>query len=312
MARLVAEEGLDLDVATGGELHVALHAGVPGRADRVPRQQQVDRRAARRARRPASAGSSSTRSTSSTASTLLAARDGDAPAVLVRVTPGVEAHTHEFIETGTDDSKFGFGLQNGDALRAVEARRRERRRCGFAGLHCHIGSQVFRLDSFAAAVDRMVGLVREVEHRHRRDGRRAEPRRRARRPLRVDRRGRRRSRSTRSRCTRCSPRRSPRTACGRAPPLTVEPGRSIAAPSGITLYTVGTIKEIPGVRTYVAVDGGMSDNLRPVTYGARLRGVPPGAGRGAAPAVVTVAGKHCEQGDVLVRDAHLPGRRHGR
>jgi len=91
-----------------------------------------------------------------------------------------------------------------------------------------------------------------------------------------------------------------------APRLTIEAGRSIAAPAGVTLYTVGTIKDIPGVRTYVAVDGGMSDNPRPATYGARYEAFLPARAAAARPATVTVAGKHCEQGDLLVRDAQLP------
>jgi diaminopimelate decarboxylase len=90
------------------------------------------------------------------------------------------------------------------------------------------------------------------------------------------------------------------------PALTTEPGRSIAAPAGLTLYRVGTVKRIPGVRTYVAVDGGMSDNLRPVTYGARYEAFVPTRAGADRPLVATVAGKHCEQGDLLVRDAHLP------
>jgi diaminopimelate decarboxylase len=90
------------------------------------------------------------------------------------------------------------------------------------------------------------------------------------------------------------------------PRLMTEPGRSIVAPAGITLYTVGTIKEIPGVRTYVAVDGGMSDNLRPVTYGARYETFLPDRAAADRPLVVSIAGKHCEQGDVIVRDARLP------
>jgi diaminopimelate decarboxylase len=101
-------------------------------------------------------------------------------------------------------------------------------------------------------------------------------------------------------------------ACARAaldpvPRLTVEAGRSIAAPAGVTLYRVGTVKAIPGVRTYVAVDGGMSDNPRPATYGARYEAFVPSRVRSERPLVATVAGKHCEQGDLLVRDAHLPG-----
>ena len=223
----------------------------------------------------------------------------------IRVTPGVEAHTHEFIETGTEDSKFGFGLDSGEALAAVQ-RVVDRGVLQFAGIHCHIGSQVFRLDSFERAVEKMVGLVARDRGRDRRVGRRAQPRRRSRRAL--------------------PPEDAPptieqyatvvRESVGKAladagvrsrPRLMTEPGRSIVAPAGITLYTVGTIKAIDGVRTYVAVDGGMSDNLRPVTYGARYEAFLPARATAERSALVTIAGKHCEQGDIIVRDARLPG-----
>jgi len=224
--------------------------------------------------------------------------------VLVRVTPGVEAHTHEFIETGTVDSKFGFGLQNGDAMRAVE-RIVLNGLLQFGGLHCHIGSQVFRLDSFEAAVDRMVGLVREVETlpgvtvdemnmggglgvRYLAGDEGASIAQHA--------------AALNEMFTKALVAHGVRS----HPTLMVEPGRSIAAPAGLTLYTVGTIKEIPGVRTYVAVDGGMSDNLRPVTYGAEYEAFLPARVGAERPKAATVAGKHCEQGDVLVRDARLP------
>jgi diaminopimelate decarboxylase len=160
MARLVADEGLDLDVATGGELHVALHAGFP--AERIVfhgNNKSVDEL---RTAADAGVGRVVVDSFDEIMRLELLADTGlQVPALLVRVTPGVEAHTHEFIETGTADSKFGFNLQNGDAMRAVM--RVYESGLPFAGLHSHIGSQVFRLDSFAAAVDRMVGLVREVE-----------------------------------------------------------------------------------------------------------------------------------------------------
>jgi diaminopimelate decarboxylase len=302
MARLVAEEGLDLDVATGGELHVALHAGFP--AERIVFH--GNNKSADELRTAAAAGVGRIVVDSFDEIMrleLLADAGLQVPAVLVRVTPGVEAHTHEFIETGTADSKFGFNLQNGDAMRAVE--RVYVNGLPFAGLHSHIGSQVFRLDSFAAAVDRMVGLVREVEKF---PGTKVDQ-------LNVG--GGLGVRYVASdegasiaqyaaalhemyaKALAAHGVQSP-------PKLMVEPGRSIAAPSGMTLYTVGTIKEIPGVRTYVAVDGGMSDNLRPVTYGAGYEAFLPARVTAARSRIVTVAGKHCEQGDVLVRDARLP------
>jgi diaminopimelate decarboxylase len=302
MARLVAEEGLDLDVATGGELHVALHAGFP--PDRIVFHGNNKSPAELRAALGAAVGRIVVDSFDEIDQLELLAADRAAPGVLVRVTPGVEAHTHEFIETGTEDSKFGFGLQNGDALRAVR-RVVDGGWLRFAGLHCHIGSQVFRLDSFAAAADRMVGLVLAVETET---------------GATVDELNLGGGLGVRYVSREEGPSIAQHAAAlhevvGKSlaahgarshPVLTVEPGRSIAGPSGLTLYTVGTIKTIPDVRTYVAVDGGMSDNLRPVTYGARYEAFLPGRVGAERPLVATVAGKHCEQGDVLVRDAHLP------
>ena len=303
MAQLVDEEGLDLDVATGGELHVALHAGFP--AARIVMHGNNKSSGELRTALDAGVG----RIVVDSFDELdrleeLSERAGEPVALLVRVTPGVEAHTHEYIETGTDDSKFGFGLHTGDALRAVQ-RVVAHERLRLAGLHCHIGSQVFRLDSYAAAIDRMVDLVLTVETETGATGRRAEPRRRFGRALRRER------RRTVDRAVRGRAARGVREVAGRArgavpPELGVEPGRSIAAPAGLTLYTVGTVKEIPGLRTYVAVDGGMSDNPRPVTYGARYEAFVPARATARRELVVTVAGKHCEQGDLLVRDACVP------
>jgi diaminopimelate decarboxylase len=225
--------------------------------------------------------------------------------VHIRVTPGVEAHTHEFIETGTEDSKFGFGLDSGEALAAVQ-RVVGRGLLRFAGVHCHIGSQVFRLDSFERAVEKMVGLVHAIESEV---------------GVTVD-----ELNLGGGLGVRYLPEDAPptidqyatvvRESVAKAladagvrsrPRLLTEPGRSIAASAGVTLYTVGTIKEIPGVRTYAAVDGGMSDNLRPVTYGARYEAFVPARVRAPRTATMTIAGKHCEQGDLLLRDAQLPG-----
>ena len=307
MARLVAEEGLDLDVATGGELHVALRAGFP--AARIVFHGNNKSAGELQAALEAGVGrivvdsfDELDRLAGLTADALI---EGAAPVgVLVRVTPGVEAHTHEYIETGTDDSKFGFGLHNGDALRAVQlvvAMGAVR----FAGLHCHIGSQVFRLDSFAAAVDRMAGLVLTVENE---TGATVEE-------LNLGGGLGVRYVSSDEGPTVAQYATALRDGVAKAlaahgvrsrPALSVEPGRSIAGPAGLTLYTVGTIKTIPGVRTYVAVDGGMSDNARPVTYGARYETFLPGRAGAPRALVATLAGKHCEQGDLLVRDARLP------
>ena len=224
---------------------------------------------------------------------------------MLRVTPGVEAHTHEYIETGTEDSKFGFPVRPGDALEAAR-RVAASPHLELAGLHCHIGSQIHVLQSYAAAVAVVVGLAAEVEAAagagtvaelnlggglgiayH--DG--DEP------PAVAE--------------YAAVLRRALDDALADAglasrPALLVEPGRSIAATAGVTLYRVGTIKEIAGVRTYAAVDGGMSDNARPATYGARYEAFLPERVTAPRPLVVTVAGKHCEQGDLLVRNATLP------
>jgi diaminopimelate decarboxylase len=306
MARLVAEEGLDLDVATGGELQLALHAGVaPGRVVfHGNNKSEAELEAALRAgvgRIVADSFAELDRIdalVSGRLSTLAA------PSVMVRVTPGIEAHTHEYLETAVDDSKFGFGLAHGDALAAVERIVRSPA-LRFAGLHCHIGSQVFRSDSFDRALDKMVGLVAQVASntgteveelnmggglgvRYLHDD---DPPTIAEHAVAVH------AALAKAVATHGLP---------RAPRLTTEPGRSIVAPAGITLYRIGTIKEIPGVRTYVAVDGGMSDNLRPVTYGARYEAFIPGRVLASRPATMTIAGKHCEQGDLLLRDAELP------
>jgi len=303
MAKLVAEEGLDLDVATGGELHVALHAGFP--AERIVLHGNNKSSGELRAALDAGVGRIVVDSFDELDRLVDLAARADAPvAVLVRVTPGVEAHTHEYIETGTDDSKFGFSLSTGDAQRAVQ-RVAGHDALRLAGLHCHIGSQVFRLDSYAAAIDRMIGLVLAVETDT---------------GATVDELSVGGGLGVRYVASDEGPSIAQFAAALQEsfakalaahgvrsrPTLGVEPGRSIAAPSGLTLYTVGTVKEIPGLRTYVAVDGGMSDNLRPVTYGAQYEAFLPARAMARREKVVTVAGKHCEQGDVLVRDARLP------
>ena len=285
------EEGLHLDVSTGGELHVALSAGVP--ADRLVLHGNNKDEAELAAALDAGVGRIVVDSFDEL-DRLSSLLGGRRVGVLVRVTPGVEAHTHEFVRTGQEDSKFGFGLASGAAKSAVE---RLRRMPGIEllGVHAHIGSQIFRAGSFAEAIEILaeffcpLGLeelciggglgVAYVE------GETAP------------------SIAQWAATVRDAARRSGIPESVR---LTAEPGRSICANGAITLYTVGTIKALPGIRTYVAVDGGMSDNPRPVLYGSGYETFLPRETRASRPRPVTVVGKHCETGDVVVADARVP------
>jgi diaminopimelate decarboxylase len=303
MARLVAEEGLLLDVATGGELHVALHAGFP--PERIVFHGNNKSTAELTAALDAGVG----RVVADSFDELdrlerLAAERSARPSVLVRVTPGVEAHTHEFIETGTLDSKFGFTTHDGVAL---EAARRviESPALQFCGLHCHIGSMIERLDAYARAVAIVIDLCAAIEES---TGTRVEElnmggglaaRYLATDPLMSLAEYESTLRTTLKEC-------GANAGIGEVPRLMVEPGRSISAPAAITLYRVGTVKAIPHGRTYVAVDGGMSDNPRPVLYGAGYEAYLPARIDEPRPFVCSIAGKHCEQGDLVVTDARLP------
>jgi diaminopimelate decarboxylase len=303
MARLVCEEGMSIDVATGGELFVALRAGFP--PERVVFH--GNNKSTEELRRALEAGVGRVVVDSNDELDRLHALVAEglaSPRVLVRVKPGVEAHTHEHIETGTEDSKFGFSLGHGDALAAVQRIVRDNT-LTFAGVHCHIGSQVFRLDAFDRAIAKMVDLVAAIERTAgvlveelnlgggvgvRYVASDAAPS--------ID--------EFASTLSESVGKALADTGVRSKPALLVEPGRSIAAPAGLTLYTVGTIKPIAGGRTYVAVDGGMSDNPRPVTYGARYEAFLPGRATADRTLAATVAGKHCEQGDIVVHDAVLP------
>jgi diaminopimelate decarboxylase len=291
MARLVHEEGMHLDVATAGEMYVALAAGVP--ADRlVLHGNNKSEAELARARDPGVGRIVVDSFDELDRLDRLHAADGRRPKVLLRATPGVEAHTHEFVQTGQVDSKFGFGVASGDLGKAVD-RAAASPSVELVGVHTHIGSQVFVAAFFRQAIEVIAPWVRDLDLPELSIGG----------GLGV-----------------------PYVAGEEAPTLrhwgrvvidacrevgikarvTAEPGRAIAAQAAITLYTVGTIKDIPGVRTYVAVDGGMSDNPRPVLYGSGYEAFLPRAVDAPRPRTVTVVGKHCESGDVLVRDARVP------
>lgn len=292
MARLVHEEGLYLDVSTGGEYHVARSAGVPA-------QQLVlhgNNKSVEELTTAMSEGIG--RIVVDSFDELdrieaLVAEGLAPPKVLLRVTPGVEAHTHEFVQTGQDDSKFGFTVSTGAADQAIDRATRSSA-VELVGLHAHIGSQVFEARFFAMAIEAMADLlsahadlpelsiggglgVAYVE---------GEPT-----PTITE-----WAEAIHSACD----------SKGLDITVSVEPGRAIVAAAGVTLYTVGTVKNIPGIREYVAVDGGMSDNPRPVLYGSGYEAFLPRAVESSRPRIVTVVGKHCESGDKLIVDASVP------
>ncbi|QGN47093.1 diaminopimelate decarboxylase [Micromonospora sp. WMMC415] len=302
VVRMIAEEGLYLDVCTGGELATALSAGMPperigfhgnnksvGELSRaldagvgriiVDSFQEIDRL------------------------TALARERGVRPRVLVRVTVGVEAHTHEFIATAHEDQKFGFSLAGGAAI-AAALRILDEDVLELRGLHSHIGSQIFDASGFEVSARRVLALQAQI-----RDARGVElpeldlgggfgiayttqddpatPADLAKRLRKI----------VDSECA------AERLA---VPHLSIEPGRAIVGPAVFTLYEVGTVKDVDGIRTYVSVDGGMSDNIRTALYDASYSATLASRASAAEPMLARVVGKHCESGDIVVKDEFLP------
>jgi len=291
MARLAHEEGMQLDVATGGELHVALAAGVP--AARLVLHGNNKSLAELEMALEAGVGRVVVDSLDELDRIeALVGAGAPPPRVLVRINPGVEAHTHRYLQTGAADSKFGLGLVSGAATTAVE-RAAASGAMEIVGVHAHVGSQVFEAESFRKAVGVLAPFVNRYGFAEFSIGGglgvpyvtgEAAP-------------------------TITAWAGVVQEACaehGVSARILAEPGRAIAAAAAVTLYTVGTIKELPGIRTYVAVDGGMSDNPRPVLYGSGYEAFLPREVTAPRPRRVRIVGKHCESGDVLVDDAAVP------
>ncbi|WP_242903720.1 diaminopimelate decarboxylase [Actinomadura terrae] len=302
MAKWLNEEGLGLDVCSGGELAVALAAGFPTEritlhgSNKAPWELEralevgVGRIVLDSFEEIARLG-------------YLAQERGARPKVMVRVTTGVEAHTHEFIATAHDDQKFGFSRSSGAALEAV---RRVLRlpQLELVGLHSHIGSQIFDVDGFEVAAHRLAELLVAIRDEHGVElpeldlgggyGIAYVPGEEPHDPKAI------------ADGLRAIVARECRAYGLEMPRLTVEPGRAIVGPGGVTLYEVGTVKDVEGLRTYVSVDGGMSDNLRTALYGAEYTAVLASRTSDAAPMLSRLVGKHCESGDIVVRDLWLP------
>ena len=301
MCRVVHEEGCMVLCASGGELAIALSAGVPASRIQVHGNNKTDLEIAEaldaRVDRVIVDSLYELERISAAA-----VERGITQAVLLRCTPGVKPDTHGYIQTGQEDSKFGFGLNHGLAMEGA------RRACAlpgidFAGFHMHIGSQIFALQSYSKAIEVMVEFMEAV---------RVETRRTVRdldvgggigikcgladEPSTIEEFGKVVVDGIKEECERQG---LP------VPRILIEPGRAVVANAGITLYTVGTIKEIPGIRTYVAIDGGMTDNIRPALYGARYECLVANKADQPRTEVVTVAGKHCETGDLIARDTQI-------
>lgn len=302
MCRTVQEEGLSLEVFTGGELSVARKAGFP--PERI--YLTGNNKSREELELALDMGIKRIVVDSFTELDILDRLAGERKLkaqILLRITPGVEAHTHSFIQTGGFDTKFGFGLAEGVAAKAVDEAL-SMPNVELFGIHAHIGSQIFALHSYAKAIEVIMDFLGDVRDRTGLTMREFdaggglgikyeatdEP-------------------STVDEFAEVIVDGVAREA-GRldlpVPKVMVEPGRSIVGNACVTLYRVGTVKEIPGVRTFVSVDGGMSDNLRPMLYGAAYEALLANRMNEDADATVTVAGKHCESGDVLVKEAHLP------
>lgn len=300
--KMIAEEGLGLDVMSGGEIYTALKAGFP--ADRM--YFHGNNKSPDEIELALGVGAGHIVVDSFPELDLLDKMAGDLgkkPNVLLRLTPGILPSTHAYIQTGQQDSKFGFGIEGG-AAREATARALKKKNITLAGYHAHIGSQIFALHSYDKAVEVLMDFIKEAKDKLGYEVRQLdtggglgirylahdEP-------------------STIDAYARTIVR---GVADGAAkhgltvPKIMVEPGRSIVGNAGVTLYKIGTIKEIPGIRTYVSVDGGMSDNLRPMLYKAVYDAIIANKADAPASAKVTVAGKHCESGDILIEEAIIP------
>lgn len=293
MATLVANAGMQLDVSTGGELDVVRAAGVE--PSRVVFHGNNKSDAELAAALDFGVGRIIVDSFDEIGrlSRHRQAADG-VVRISLRVTPGVDAHTHEFVRTGQEDSKFGFSVASGAARRAIDAVR-EIPHLRVDGVHAHIGSQIFFLDAFEEEVAVLAPFLADNDLSELSVGG---------------------GLGVAYLNTEFAPSiaewaetilRACRTAgIPEHVEVGAEPGRSIVATAAMTCYRVGTIKELPGIRTYVAVDGGMSDNPRPVLYGSGYEAFVPTRAASVRESAVRVVGKHCESGDVVVADARVP------
>ena len=299
--KLAAAEGMGLDVVSGGELAIARASGFP--AERI--HLHGNNKSPQELSEALAAGIGRIVVDNVAELDLLdgiAREQGVTADILLRLSPGVDPHTHAKISTGIQDSKLGISIMAGDAATAV-AKALAAPNLRLLGYHCHIGSQIFEQESYVEAVDVMFAFAAQMQQRHGYAPEEFSP-----------------GGGFAVQYTEDNPAPPPsvyaelvvnalHAACERhglpLPRLFVEPGRSIVARAGVALYTIGMRKDIPGIRTYVSVDGGMSDNIRPAMYDARYEALIADRAAAEPSETVTVAGKYCESGDILIRDVAL-------
>jgi diaminopimelate decarboxylase len=306
LARLIEEEGLGLDVVSGGELFVALRAGFPAELIHFhgnnKSQAELIQALQANVGRIVVDNFYELELLEALAAADLRSRAGPVK-IWLRLSPGVEVQTHEYRQTGQLDSKFGFSIATGDAERALNSAAASPF-LELIGLHAHVGSQITEPGPFALAIERLIGFVAAKGQDHSFSLREVSPGggwgvagpERENLPA-IDTYVAQLCQSLLSACNQYGL---------ELPRLVLEPGRSIVGPAGVALYSVGARKEIAGVRTYVSVDGGLADNIRPALYGARYAAVVVGKTPTAKAETVTIAGKYCETGDVLIHDVTLP------
>lgn len=301
MCRLINEQGLYLDVVSGGELYTAYKAEFP--LDKV--YFHGNNKSVNEIELGVKLGVGVFVVDNLDEMKILnemAKKYNKNQNIYLRLTPGIEAHTHDYIKTGQIDSKFGFAPVGSTIIDAVKLAL-DCENLNLKGLHCHIGSQIFEIQPYIDAVEIMIGFIRDVKEEtghiiteldlgggfgiHYTD---------------ED-----KPKETSDYCT--SIVNKVDEVCERLnidrPILTIEPGRSIVGNAGITLYTIGSIKEIDGVRTYVSVDGGMTDNIRPALYGAKYEMAIANKITERCDDKVSIAGKCCESGDIFVNDIYI-------
>ena len=296
---LLKEEELGLDVVSGGELGIAQEAGFPmdmvyfhgnnksAEELRLACEWQTGRIVVDNFHELTTLGE-------------MAKESGDIPDILLRLSPGIDPHTHKYIATGVIDSKFGFPLASGDeaVAQAISAN------LNLVGLHFHLGSLLFDTEPYERAIELILNFAAEMKLKHSFELK----------ELNV-------GGGFAVQYTLDSPA-PPVSAYAEViaskiisqcrelqltlPKLVIEPGRAIVGQSGVALYKVGAIKDIPGVRCYVSVDGGMADNIRPALYGAEYEAVVANKASATEMEKVTIAGKFCESGDILIKDIKLP------
>lgn len=302
LAKLLSEEGLGFDVVSGGELSIIASVSVP--------MENVyfhgNNKSAEELSQALEAGIGRIVVDNFHELSLLeglAAQRGKHQKVLLRLTPGIDPHTHKFTTTGIVDSKFGFSLVGGQAEEAVK-KVRQSPNLQLVGLHSHLGSPIFEMEPYQKALEVVLEFAAAMRDRH---------------GLSLEELGVGGGFAVSYTIEKSAPAvseyaeaiaRSLKEGCRRwklkEPGLVIEPGRSIVGPAGVALYSVGATKKIPGVRTYASVDGGMADNIRPALYEAKYEVMVANRALDTSEAKVTIAGKFCESGDLLVKDVALP------